>query len=457
MILNPRTEEAYKLLHNGVLALARAEQQGFRVDMEYVERKKLHLQRKMDKLEADFKDTKFFRHWEHSSKSKVNINSGIQLGNFLYGIKKITPKKFTDTGKGSVDEEALEELNIPELNLLLQRSKIKKTWDVLNGFAAEQVDGYVHPVFNLHLVKTFRSSSDTPNFQNIPKRDEVMMAICRKALYPRPGHQLLEIDFSQLEVRIAACYNKDQKLIYDILHGDMHSDMAKQIWKMDTFDKKNPDHALLRQSAKNGFVFPEFYGDYYKNCAVNMAVRWCKLPQSKWSPGQGVSYEDVMLSDHMISKGILSYNAFERHIRDIEKDFWGKRYPDYDAWKDRWWNIYRKHGYIDMLTGFRCSGVMDKKNCINYPVQGAAFHCLLWSFIELDKVILQEGLDSRLIGQIHDSMIIDVNPKELDYIIKTARRITCELLPQTWKWIIVPLDIDMDVCSVDASWMEKVR
>lgn len=466
MIYSPYTERAYQLLHDGVLALAHAEQAGIRVDMEYVENKKVHLIRRMDRMENEFKQTKLFKHWQHSSKGKVNIDSDIQLGNFLYGTKKIEPKRFTATGKGATDEEAIQDLNIPELDLLLKRSKLKKAWDVLDGFAQEEVNGYIHPSFNLHLVQTFRSSSNDPNFQNIPKRDEEMMNICRKALFPRPDHQLLEIDFSGLEVRIAACYHKDSTMLKYINNpkSDMHLDMAKQIFKVDTFDKGLPGHYVLRQAAKNGFVFPEFYGDYFKNCALNMAYKWGRLPQGKWSPGQGIVIEDpnnqkvqINLSDHLISQGIRSLKGFEDHIQKIEKDFWTRRFPEYSAWKDRWYSIYKKYGYIDLLTGFRCSGVMDKKQVINYPVQGAAFHCLLWSFIEVDKIAIAEGWDSRLIGQIHDSMILDVNPSELDHIVKTIRRITCKELPNAWKWIIVPLDVDMEICPVDASWVDKTR
>jgi len=457
MDTNPRCDEAYKLMHEGILALARAEQRGIRVDVEYVEKKRGQLVLKMEKLENEFKDTKLYRHWEHSSKNKVNINSGIQLANFLYGVKKIEPKKFTATGKGATDEEALQELDIPELDLLIQRNKLKKAMDVLEAFHREQVDGFIHPFFNLNLVRTFRSSSDSPNFQNIPKRDVEMMAICRAALFPSVGNQLLEVDFGSLEVRIAACYHKDPtmlKYIHDP-SSDMHADMACQIFLLDKFDKTVTGHSTLRQAAKNGFVFPQFYGDYYKNCVINIGRGWCKLPQGNWKPGMGIAFEDGNISEHLIDKGIKSFNAFESHIRKIESDFWTNRFPDYTAWKDRWYATYQKYGYVDMFTGFRCWGPMSRNDCINYPVQGAAFHCLLWSFTRLDRLITDEGLKSRLIGQIHDSMILDVYPPELEYLKKVILKITCEDLPKAWKWIAVPLTVDMDVYEIDAPWIKE--
>jgi len=457
MTINPKSPQAYKLLHDGTLALARAEQQGMRVDMIYAERKKQHLTRKIEHLEARFKDTKFYRHWEHTVKSKVNINSNQQLANFLYKVKKLEPAHQTDSGMGSTDEDALLQLNIPELNDLLEIRKLKKVKDTyLDAFMREQVDGYVHPSFNLHLVRTFRSSSDRPNFQNIPIRDEEARKTVRKALYPRPGHQLLEIDYSGLEVRIAACYHKDSTMLKYINDpaSDMHRDMAEQIFLIDRFNKSLPEHKLLRSAAKNGFVFPQFYGDYYKNCAAGL-VRWGGLSQSRWRTGQGIEMPEGTLSDHLISKGIKSFDIFVNHIKQIEHDFWSNRFREYAKWKEMWWDLYKKYGYIDMLTGFRCSGVMSRNDVTNYPVQGSAFHCLLWSFIELDRIMQEERWDTKLVSQIHDSIIFDVHPDELTHVAKTVKRVTCEDLPKAWDWIIVPLSVDADICEVDESWADK--
>lgn len=457
MNISPTTYEAYSLFHRGVLALANAEQTGLRIDMDYVDRRIAYLQRKSIRLEEEFKDTNFFKRWQHSSKNKVNIDSGIQLGHYLYGVRKIKPIKTTVTGKGATDAEALQQLGIPELDLLLEKGKLKKTLDVLLGFKAEQVNGIVHPVFNLHLVRTYRSSSDSPNFQNIPKRDEMMMQTVRKAIYPRPGHQFLELDYSGLEVRIAACYHKDPNMLRYIKDPttDMHGDMATQLFKVKDFNKKIPEHYTLRQAAKNGFVFPEFYGSYYKNCAVNLACTWGQLPHGKWETGQGIPMPDGTLSDHLIAKKITSLDSFTNHVKAVEEDFWGNRFYHYDKWKEKNWNDYKKKGYIDLLTGFRCSGVMRRNDVNNYGTQGAAFHCLLWSFIELDALIQRKKLDTRLVGQIHDSIILDVNPDELEFIVKAAQRITTKELPAYWKWIIVPLEIEMDFCLVDQPWSEK--
>ena len=460
MNYNPRTPEAYNLFHRGILSFSRAEQQGMCVDVNYIEKKKHQLTRKIAHLEEEFKDTPFFKEWEKKVGGEININSGTQLKYFLYTIKKYKPKKFTPSGAGSTDAEALAQLHIPELEILAQRDKLKRLRDVnLDGFLREQVDGVLHPFFNLHLVKSYRSSCNSPNLQNVPVRDEESMQTCRRAIYPRKGHQLLEADFKAIEVAINSCYNKDTNLIKYVSDpdSDMHADMAKQIFKIDDFDSNIPEHDTLRKAAKNGFVFPQFYGDYYKNCTENLLCNWGKLSRGRFKEGQGLPMPEGNLSDHLMQVGLLSYSAFEKHLEKIEDDFWRNRFPDYAEWKERWYNIYKKHGYFDLLTGFRCSGVMGKKEVTNYPAQGTAFHCLLWSFNRIDEIMREEKWDSKLVSQVHDSAILDVHPDELEHVAKTIKRVTTVELPEFWKWIVVPLSIEFEKCEINEPWSEKKK
>ena len=455
--MNPNTKEAYNLMHNGILALARAEQQGIRLDMDYLNQQKFHLTRKIERLENKFKETTLFKHWQHSVKGEVNVNSNAQLAHFIYDVKKIEPTNFTASGKGSTDEEALKLLGIPEIEDLLEARKLKKVRDTyLDGFAREQVDGVIHPFFNLHLVKTYRGSSDHPNFQNIPIRDEESMQMCRGALFPRKGHRLLETDFKGIEVAVNACINKDKNLLKYVsdLRTDMHGDMAKQIFLIDKFDKSIKAHSTLRKAAKNGFVFPQFYGDYFKNNAQSLC-EWGKLPHTKWRKGQGIDFNGGTLSDHMIAQGVKSFEAFTDLLQEIESDFWKNRFPDYARWKEKHWNNYTQLGYFDLPTGFRCGGVMKRNEACNFPAQGSAFHCLLWSLIQTDGFLIKEKLDTKIIGQIHDSLILDTSDDEINYVAKKIHKIATEDLPNHWDWIIVPLEIEMESCETDRPWSEK--
>ena len=459
-MLKPNTKDAYNLLHAGTLAFARAEQAGMRIDIDYCTRKKAFLTKKVEHLRSQLNETDLFKHWKHYFGSKFNINSNWQLAQLLYNVKKITPLRFTATGKGATDDEALSELHLPELDKWLEIKKLLKIRDTyLDAFLREQVDGIMHPFFNLHTVKTYRSSSDKPNFQNIPKRDEESMKLCRRAIYPRHGHQLVEFDYSGMEVRISVCYHKDPTMLKYINDpkSDMHRDMAIQLFLLKNFDKKIPLHGKLRYFAKSDFVFPQFYGDYYINCAANM----CKdvgLTQTDWKLGRGLPLMDELsgrMSDHFIAQGIKSFEQFTEHVKKIEKHFWSVRFPVYAKWKEKWWEDYQNKGYLDMLTGFRCSGLMRKNDAVNYPIQGSAFHCLLWAFIEIDKIARKEKWQSRLIGQIHDAIVADVHPDELDHVVSTIKYISCEAIRKAWPWITVPLDIETEVCDVDTSWADK--
>jgi DNA polymerase I-like protein with 3'-5' exonuclease and polymerase domains len=447
--------EAYDLFHKGTLALARAQNAGIRVDLEYLKTKIAHMDRQMAYYDRKFKESAFYEDWADFQDKEPNPDSTVQLRTYLYDELGYKPPHETEKGHGSVDKDALTALEIPELDLLLEMRKIKKNQDYLKGFQREQINGWLHPSFNLHLVKTYRSSSDHPNFQNIPKRDKMAMKLTRRALFPRPGHQLLEVDYGALEVRIAACYHKDPTMIKYLKEGfDLHTDMTKQIFKINDFDKTRSDHSILRAATKNGFVFPQFYGDYFGNCAEALACEWGELGKGKWKANQGINLADKRLSDHLIDRGIKSLTDFTDHIRGIEDVFWGKRFRVYAKWKERWWHEYQRTGYVDLLTGFRCKGIMRKNDAINYPIQGAAFHCLLWSLIKLDQE-LSNNWESRIIGQIHDAIVLDVFPPELPALVEKIKRITTEDLPKAWDWINVPLEVDFEICDIDGPWSEK--
>jgi len=453
------TKDAYELIHKGILALARAERYGIRIDTEYCQKQRQRLTRKIEYYRKKLQATKFYRRWEHIYGGKTNIYSNHQLSNILYKHMKITPPKYTESGQGATDEDALKRIDLPELRLILEIRKWTKIRDTyLEQFIREtNTDGYMRPTFELHTVRTYRSSSSNPNFQNIPKRDKEAMRICRRAILPRPGHTLVEADFSALEVNIAACYHRDPNML-SYLHdknSDMHGDMAKQIFFLDKLDKSIPEHKLLRQAAKNGFVFPQFYGDYYKNNAIGICD-WVQLPvNKKWKKSDGITLpEGITVAKHLRQNGIKSSDDFVEHMREVEDHFWNVRFRVYKQWKERWIEEYYKKGYLQMYTGFICSGVMRKNEIVNYPIQGSAFHCLLKTFIKLDEQMRKEKWNSRLIGQIHDSLVMDVDPNELDYIEGVLKQIVSEELPKEWPWIIVPLEIEVEVYGVDHPWVK---
>lgn len=457
--MKPATKEAYQLIHDGALALARAERQGIRVDLEYCEKQKKKLTRKIEHYRSQLEKTKFYRRWEKVYRGKANLYSNQQLSNILYKHMRIEPPKLTESGQGSTDEEALKRLGIPELDLILHIRKLSKIRDTyLEQFIREtNTDGFMRPSFDLHTVRTFRSSSSNPNFQNIPKRDKESMMICRRAILPRPGHMIIEADFSAIEVTVSSFYHKDPIMLSYLQDksSDMHGDMAQQIFFLDNLDKSLPEHKTMRQAAKNGFVFPQFYGDYYGNNAIGIC-EWVGLPlNQKWKKTDGILLpEGIHIGEHLHHHNIRSFNDFVDHMKWVEDDFWNRRFRVYQQWKEDWVAQYRKRGYLRTLTGFVCSGVMRGNEIVNYPIQGVAFHCLLMTFIKVDEAARREGWKSRLVGQIHDSMVMDVVPEELPHIEATMKDIVGNYLPKIWPWIIVPLEIEIDTYGVDHPWIK---
>jgi DNA polymerase I-like protein with 3'-5' exonuclease and polymerase domains len=202
--------------------------------------------------------------------------------------------------------------------------------------------------------------------------------------------------------------------------------MAKLIFMKDDITKEE------RHIAKNSFVFPQFYGDYYKNCA---SVIW------------------KTANDDLLKK-FKNYQQFENHIKDIEYEFWNRKFVEYNEWKTDIWNFYLKKGFVKLYTGFICTGYMNKKQVTNYPIQGSAFHCLLWSLIELQKFIKENKLNSLIVGQIHDSMIVDVDVNELEELSNVIYTIMTKKIREYWDWIIVPLDVEMKVSDIGGNWFD---
>lgn len=452
--------DAYHLIHDGALAMGRAERVGMRIDVDYCKRKDAQLTRKIETLSTKLLKTDLLQLWKKTFLGKMNINSSDQLQRILYKEMELTPLKTTKSGKGSTDNEALTGLGLPELDTILRIRKLKKIRDTyLSGFYREQVRGTMHPFWNLHTVKTYRSSCDSPNLQNVPIRDKEAKEICRRAMYPRSGNQILAVDYSGIEVGIATTYHKDPVML-KYLHdptSDMHGDMAAQIFMLDDFNKKkHPVHNMLRKGTKNGFIFPQFYGDYYGNNANSLALTWCNLTKGSWDSGQGPLLPNgLYITDHFARHGIHGYDDFEDHIKKIENDFWNKRFKVYKQWKEDWLEAYKRKGYFDMHTGFRCSGTLQPNEITNWPVQGSAFHCLLWSFIELDKRLT--NFKSKLFGQIHDEVLIDVYPPELKDVSEIIKEVTTHELPKAWKWINVPMEVEADLTPIDGSWNEKEK
>ncbi len=453
----PYTTEACELFRRGALALARVEENGFRVDLSYLDtaiRKTTH---RIERTKSRLMTYDVWKVWREAFGSRANMGSNEQLGTVLFDRMGFSPPEKTITGRPKTDEESLSTVEHPFVQDWLRMKGWEKACGTyLKGLQREAVNGIIHPIFSLNTAVTFRSSAESPNLQNQPVRDSDIMKLVRTAFVPRHGRQLVELDYSKIEVCVAACYHKDPTML-SYLHDptkDMHRDMAMECFLLSR-DQVTDD---IRYCGKNMFVFPQFYGDYYIDCARSL---WTAVRKLGLTTALGVPLET-----HLSSKGIRFLGdldpkstpregSFEAHIRKVERHFWEKRFPVYAQWKKDWYEQYRRRGWIKSLTGFICQGYMKKNDVINYPVQGSAFHCLLWS---LSRIVLEElkkrRMRSLIIGQVHDSMLGDVIHSELDEYLRLCQRVMVKLLMRHWPWLIVPMAVEAKVAPPGGSWAE---
>ncbi len=449
----PTLADAYRLLHDGALALAEVERAGMRIDVPLLDRTIAEVGGQIDALEASMRADPLWTAWRKRYGERAKITSRQQLAAMLEDELKEAGAGKTRTGRAKVDGDALEGIKLKFVRDFLDVERLRKLRSTnLMGIKRELVGEWLRPSFNLHLVKTYRSSCDRPNSQNFPKRNEGSAKMIRRLFIPRDGHVIVEHDFSALEFKICACffsdpamqaYASDPKL-------DVHRDMAGECYLLDPSDVPGK----VRFFAKNQFVFPTLYGSYWRSTARGL-----------WSVVPGLELNDgTPLAEHLREKGFRRLGdsrpgegpksgTFEHHVREVEQAFCD-RFPVWAERKEKWWSRYEARGWFPLMTGFRCSGAYTRNQLYNTPVQGPAFHCLLWSLIRMVRWLRETGKRSRIIGQIHDSLIGDVHRDELDEYLARARRTMTEDIRGAWPWITVPLDVEAEVGE---NWYDKEK
>jgi DNA polymerase I-like protein with 3'-5' exonuclease and polymerase domains len=459
MSLQPATKEAYELLHAGALAFSRMSETGLRIDVPYLEKSIEEVQAQIRKMESALRKDPAFAMWNKHYGNSMKLNSRVQLGHVLFDLMGYKRNPFM--GKSN-DEAAFEHLRIPFKQNYFDVARMKKALNTyLYGIQKEVVSGICHPNFGVTGPESYRSQSDRPNFHNMPIRNKVISRVIRQCVIPRKGHVFIEADYGTQEVRGAYCYNKDQKLRHDILHGDMHTDRTKELYLLTT-EQLGPVNAdpgkTVRYVGKNRFVFAQFYGSFFKQCAPDL---WDAISLYDLRRSDGVS-----LFEHLQSKGIKSLGpcdveadydpepgTFEHHVQQVERKMWDQTYTTYAQWRKDWWALYQRQGGVNTLTGFRIYGVYRRNQILCNPIQGSSYHCQLWAMIEIQKEFLKRKMKSRIVDQIHDSLLIDTHRAEIWDVVEIVRHYMVEAVAEHWKWIIIPLSVEFEIC--EPSWADK--
>ncbi len=233
--MRAQTEEAYKLLVDSAVTLSQVSANGIRVDEPYLDRTIDYTKREISALRSEMEGSSFWASWKRHFGSNANLDSRDQL-KVVLKTEGVQLTQTTEKGGLKLDVEVLDKIDHPFIRLYSQYLKLDKLQGTyLRGIKSQLCRGYLHPFFNLHKVITYRSSSDSPNFQNLPIRDSEIAKLLRTAFIPRPGHLIIENDFKGIEVCASVCYNLDPVLISYIKDPtkDMHRDCAMRLCLID--------------------------------------------------------------------------------------------------------------------------------------------------------------------------------------------------------------------------------
>ncbi len=316
-----------------------------------------------------------------------NINSPKQLGVILFEKMQLPNGKKTKTGY-STSADVLEKLaaEYPIVSDILeyrQLTKLKSTYaDGLANYIDE--DGRIRSSFNQTITATGRLSSTEPNLQNIPIRIELGKMI-RKVFYAKEGYCFLDSDYSQIELRVLASLSGDEQLIDAYKQEkDIHRITASQVFDI-PFEEVTP---LQRRNAK----------------AVNFGIVY------------GISSFGLSQDLSISKKEAAAY---------IERYF--ETYPKIKGFLDKAVEDAKKQGYTITEFGRRrpipelaSSNFMQRsfgeRVAMNAPIQGTAADIIKIAMINVHDRLLKEGLDSRLILQVHDELLIETKEEEKEKV-----------------------------------------
>ena len=347
---------------------------------------------------------------------EFNINSPKQLGEILFDKLQLAKGKKNKTGY-KTDVKVLEKLaeNYPIAKKILEYrglAKLKNTYiDGLENCILN--DGKIHTIYKQTLTRTGRLSSTEPNLQNIPVRDELGRKI-RKAFVPS-NDLLLSADYSQIELRILAHISKCPKLIQSFIDGlDIHTKVASDIYGIN----KEEVTKTMRRTAK-AVIFGIVYGISGFGLGENLHI----------------SRKDA---ESFINKYFEIYPEVKKYTEDIVK-------------------YAHENGYVKTL--FNRKRILDEINNPNYmiksmgermamntPIQGTSADIMKMAMINVHHRFKKDNIESKILLQVHDEIIVDVKLNELEQVKKIIK----EEMENVYK-LDVPLKVEIDTGT---NWYE---
>lgn len=384
-----------------VKVLSSMEQEGFKVDREMLQQIGEKFQIEIDKMQKEIYTL---------ADEEFNINSPKQLGKILFEKLDLPVIKKTKTGYSTNAEvlEALKDKNpiIEKITYYRQLTKLYSTY--VEGLKnVIDTDEKIHSTFNQTVTTTGRLSSTEPNLQNIPIKYEMGKEIRKVFVAEDKSSVLLSADYSQIELRVLAHISEDENLIDAFKHhDDIHTKTASEVFKVPLDEVTS----TMRSNAK----------------AVNF----------------GIVYG---IGDFSLAQDLkISRKEAKAYI-----DAYFDRYPKVREYMDKTIQQAHREMYVTTILNRRrhIPEIADSKKMVkalgerlamNTPIQGSAADIIKMAMVKVYNSLKENKLKSKLILQVHDELILNVDKDELYKVKEIVKNSMENVMP-----LNVPLEVDM--------------
>lgn len=366
--------------------LSKMENNGVALNAETLKEFSIELEAEIDKLEKSVIE---------KAGEEFNVSSPKQLGIVLFENMKIDEKaKKTKTGQYSTSEETLQKLagKHPIIDDVLEYRQLKKLKSTYVDALPELVNkatGKIHTTYSQAVAATGRLSSVNPNLQNIPVKTEKGRKV-RAAFVPSKGNELYAADYSQVELRLMAEMSQDQNMIEAFQEGhDIHSATAAKVFDvpMEEVDREMRGKAKMVN-----------FGIIYGISAFGLSQRLnIKRKEAK----------------ELIDGYFTNYPGIKQFMEDSVDGAKEKGYVQTILKRKRFLKDINSKNAV--VRGYA------ERNAINAPIQGSAADIIKVAMINIHKEMEDQGLQSKMILQVHDELVFDVVPSEKEIIAKLAK------------------------------------
>jgi len=393
--------------------LAAMEYEGVNIDEKALAKMSEELRKESDRVQAEI-----FK----IAGVEFNIGSPKQLGEILFDKLKLSEGKIkkTKTGQYATGEEVLVKLAgeheiVKKILDYREYEKLRSTYvDALPKMVSKR-DARIHTDYRQAVAATGRLSSNNPNLQNIPIRTEKGRQI-RKAFVPRDKDYLfMSADYSQIELRIAASFAKDEIMIEAFKNKrDIHTTTAAKVFKV-SVEKVTPD---MRRKAKE-VNFGILYGSTAFGLSQNLNIsrtEAAEIIESYFKEFHAIKrYMDNSILQARETEYVETILGRRRYLRDINSR-----------------NITTR--------GFA------ERNAINAPIQGSAADIIKIAMVNIQRWLLKEKLRTKMIMQVHDELVFDLHKEEEKMVRENVAK-----LMQYAVHLEVPMEVEI---GVGENWLE---